>query len=125
MEDWPRKDRPQSRLFEGLSREVLRQGNAIRFQARGASMSPAIRDGEVVHVKPALPADLRKGDVVLVKGEAGFRLHRLVVADADRNVFITRGDCGQQDDPAVVGEQILGIAVAKRCKWETRLCARS
>jgi len=79
-------------------------------------MSPAIRDGEVVHVKPAGPADLRKGDVVLVKGETGFRLHRLVVADVGRDVFITRGDCGQQDDPAVAGEQIAGIAVAKEVR---------
>lgn len=120
MEDWP-EDRPQSRLFEALSRELLREGNAIRFQARGASMSPAIRDGEVVHVKPAAPADLRTDDIVLVKGETGFRLHRLVVADAGRDVFITRGDCGQQDDPAVGGEQIAGIAVAKEVRVGNRM----
>ncbi len=115
------KDRPQTRLFENLSRELLREGNGIRFQARGASMSPAIRDGEVVHVKPAAPADLRKGDIVLVKSETGFRLHRLVVADAERDVFITRGDCGQQDDPAVGGERVAGIAVAKEVRVGNRI----
>jgi len=54
------EDRPQSRLFDAISRELLNEGNAIRFQARGASMSPAIRDGEIVHVKSALLTELRK-----------------------------------------------------------------
>ena len=111
--DRVRSDCPQSKLFDALSRELLKEGNAIRFQARGASMSPAIRDGEIVYVKPALLADLRMGDIVLVKGEVGFRLHRLVIADAEQDVFITRGDCGQQDDPAVSGEEVVGIAVSK------------
>jgi len=110
------EDRPQSRLFEAFTRELLREGNGIRFQARGASMSPAIRDGEMVHVRSAVPSELRKGDIVLVKGEMGFRLHRLVVADAEQDVFITRGDCGRQDDPAVSGEEIVGIAVAKEVR---------
>ncbi len=79
-------------------------------------MSPAIHDGEIVEVKYAVPSDLRKGDIVLVKGELGFRLHRLVVADAEQDVFITRGDCGQQDDPAVSREEIVGIAMAKEVR---------
>ncbi len=53
--------RPQSRLFDEITQELLRSGNGIRFQARGASMSPAIRDGEIVHVKSAVLADLRDG----------------------------------------------------------------
>ena len=114
------EDRPQSRLFEAITRELLRSGNAIRFQARGASMSPAIRDGEIVHVKSVATAELRKGEIVLVKGEMGFRLHRLVVADAEQDVFITRGDCGQQDDPAVSREEIVGLAVAKEVRMGRR-----
>src|SRR5271163_156186 len=109
----PAEDHPQSKLFDAFSRELLKEGNAIRFQARGASMSPAIRDGEMVHVEPAALADLRVGDIVLVKGEMGFRLHRLVVADAGQDVFITRGDCASDDDPAVSGEEIIGRAEAK------------
>ncbi len=110
------EDRLQSRLFEEFVRELLREGKGIRFQARGASMSPAIRDGEMVHVKSAVPAELSMGDIALVKGERGFRLHRLVVMDAERDVYITRGDCAEQDDPAVSGEQILGVAVDKEVR---------
>jgi uncharacterized repeat protein (TIGR01451 family) len=93
--------------------ELLKAGLRVRFQARGASMSPVIRDGEMVYVKPASGENLHRGDIVLIKGDNGFRLHRLIRADRGRDVFITRGDCGLQDDPSVSREQILGVAVAK------------
>ena len=111
-----RRSRGNSNLF---SVECLQAGLRVRFQARGASMSPAIRDGETVYVRPASEADLRRGDIVLVKSDIGFRLHRLIHADASRDVFITRGDCGAQDDPAVRHDQILGVAVAKDVRLGT------
>ena len=49
-----------SKLFEEVTRELLEQGMSVRFQARGASMSPAIRDGEVVQVTPVIVSKLRK-----------------------------------------------------------------
>ncbi len=102
-----------SKLFEDVIRELLGQGLSVRFQARGASMSPAIRDGEFVQVTPVIVSKLRKDDIVLAKGMHGFRLHRIVRADAARDEFVTRGDCGQQDDPMLSGAQILGVARAK------------
>jgi uncharacterized repeat protein (TIGR01451 family) len=105
-----------SKLFEELVRPLLEQGLNVRFQARGASMSPAIRDGEVVEVTPVMVTKLRKDDIVLAKSDAGFRLHRIVRADPGKDVFITRGDCGQQNDPALKAEQILGLARAKEVR---------
>ncbi len=105
-----------SKLFGEVTRELLGQGVGVRFQARGASMSPAIRDGEIVQITPVIVSKLRKDDIVLAKSHNGFRLHRLVVADHARNLFITRGDCGQQDDPAVRGEEIIGVAVSKEVR---------
>lgn len=107
------EDRPQSRQFEAFCLGCLQAGLRVRFQARGASMSSAIRDGEIVYVKPAADVDLHRGEILLVNTDSGFRLHRLVRADACRNVFITRGDSGRQNDPPVRREQILGVAVAK------------
>jgi uncharacterized repeat protein (TIGR01451 family) len=109
-------DRPESELFEALARDLLKAGNSVRFQARGGSMSPAIRDGEIVHVTPVIMSKLRNGHILLIKGEYGFRVHRLVGADPDKNSFITRGDCGLQDDPPVRSENILGIAEAKEVR---------
>jgi len=117
----PKEDRPQSRQFESFSLDCLNAGLRVRFQARGASMSSAIRDGEMVYVRPASEADLRGGDIVLVKSDYGFRLHRLIHADARGDVFITRGDCGQQDDPPIRREQILGVAVAKDVQIGTKI----
>jgi len=105
-----------SKLFEEVTRELLGQGVGVLFQALGASMSPAIRDGEIVQITPVIVSKLRKDDIVLAKSNRGFRLHRLVVADHARNLFITRGDCGQQDDPAVRGEEIIGVAVSKEVR---------
>jgi hypothetical protein len=73
-----------SERFEALSRELLNKGLTVRFEARGASMSPCIRDGEIVHVTAVIVSKLRKGDIVLTKGHSGFRVHRLVLIDHDR-----------------------------------------
>lgn len=105
-----------SKLFEEIVRPLLAQGLSVRFQARGASMSPAIRDGEVVEVTPVIVTELRKDDIVLAKSNFGFRLHRIVMADPFNDVFITRGDCGQENDPALKAEQILGLARAKEVR---------
>src|SRR5579872_3255319 len=105
-----------SKLFAEVTLVLLEQGLCVSFQARGASMSPAIRDGEVVQVTPVIVSKLRKDDIVLTKSNCGFRLHRLVVADHAKDVFVTRGDCGQQDDPPLSGKEIVGIAVAKEVR---------
>src|SRR5579862_6347612 len=110
-----------SERFEALSRELLSNGFTVRFEARGASMSPCIRDGEIVHVTAVIVSKLRKGDIVLTKGHSGFRAHRLVLLDHDKNFFITRGDCGQQDDPPVRADQILGIVLAKEVRLGTKI----
>ena len=105
-----------SESFEAISRELLNRGLSVRFEARGASMSPSIRDHQIVHVTPVIVSKLRKGDIVLTKGHSGFRVHRLVFTDHDKNLFITRGDSGQQNDLPVRGDQILGLVVAKEVK---------
>jgi len=102
-----------SKLFEEVLRPLLQQGLSVRFQARGASMSPAIRDGEVVEVTPVMVTKLRKDDIVLAKTNHGFRLHRIVLVDRTMDRFITKGDCGQEDDPPLKGNQILGLAQSK------------
>lgn len=109
-------DRPQSKQFQSFVRQCLQAGLRVRFQARGASMSPTIRDGQVVFVKPAQLSSLRRGDIVLANGAHGLRLHRLVEIDCKQNIFVTRGDSGLQDDAPVPGEEILGIAVAKEVR---------
>ena len=110
------EDVAESMAFESISAELRRRGHGFCFQARGGSMSPSIRDGEIVYVRPVTPHQLRNGDIVLIKALEGFRLHRLVVTEPDRDVFITRGDCGEQNDSAVSGAKVIGIADSKEIK---------
>jgi uncharacterized repeat protein (TIGR01451 family) len=105
-----------SKLFEEFTSQLLNCGAGMRFRARGASMSPAIRDGEIVQITHVIVSKLRKDDIVLTKSKYGFRLHRIVYADHANDFFITRGDCGQQDDPPLCGSQILGLARAKEVR---------
>jgi len=114
------EDRLQSEAFEVICREVLASGGTVRFQARGASMSPAIRDGDIVYVQP-LRATPKTGDVLMVRGKDGMRLHRLVhkfKSDHEaRELYVTRGDCGQEDDAPVESGDVLGIAEMKEMRW--------
>jgi hypothetical protein len=100
---------------------MLERGLSVRFEARGCSMSPTIRDGEIVEVGPVILAELRVDDIVLAKSDSGFRIHRIVMLDPGKDIFITRGDCGQENDPPLSGAQILGLARAKQVRlgWTT------
>jgi uncharacterized repeat protein (TIGR01451 family) len=112
---------PDSPAFETVARELLNKGLSLRFEARGSSMHPVIRDHEVVIVTPVIVSKLRSGDIVLTKGHSGFKAHRLVSVDHHENLFITRGDCSQQDDPPVRSNQILGVVVAKEVRLGNKI----
>ena len=107
------QDRPDSNLFHELSRELLGAGKSFRFRAVGASMTPTIRDGEVLRVERVDAKTLSIGDIVLFKDDRGFRAHRLVAMDPVRNTFTTRGDASLEDDRSMGVEQISGRVVAK------------
>jgi uncharacterized repeat protein (TIGR01451 family) len=107
------EDKPHSQLFGVLSQALLSGGLGFRFRARGTSMVPAIRDGELLHVRPVVVEELRQGDIVLFADGHFFRAHRLVLVDRDGDVFITQGDAGGEADGALSSQQLLGKVVAK------------
>ncbi len=101
--------------FAGLAGDMLRAGREIRFRARGASMSPFIRDGDIVTVQPARADDLRPGDVALyVRSDGQVMLHRVLGRDRHTTppLIITRGDARTGPREPVAPEQILGRAIA-------------
>jgi uncharacterized repeat protein (TIGR01451 family) len=104
--------RSDSVLFAALAKELLSANLGVRFQARGRSMTPAIRDEEFIHVQPAAPETLGRGDVVLFSQGPHFLAHRIVKTDAGSGLFVTQGDCTMQADGEVTSEQILGKIVA-------------
>src|SRR6266496_5694835 len=107
------EDRTQSQAFGAVADELVAAGLSFRFQARGRSMLPAVRDGEILHVQPVDTATIRLADIVLFKDGAGFKAHRVV--SRHNGLFVTRGDAGLEPDNAIRGSQIMGKVIAKEC----------
>lgn len=100
--------------FAEFSTDLLRQGVKIRFRARGRSMAPLIRDGDVLTVEPATSDGLRVGDVALHRiGGRQVVAHRVVGRHEEdgRPVLTTRGDASfNAPDPVREGD-VLGRVV--------------
>jgi signal peptidase I len=104
-----------SAAFAELSAEILRAGRAVRFRARGASMAPLVRDGDVVLVRPVDPRAVRVGDVVLCADEPGrLLLHRVIRRRAGRGGvrLVVQGDQVAQPDGEIAEAQLYGRVAA-------------
>ncbi|HXZ20525.1 MAG TPA: hypothetical protein VEG63_11285, partial [Candidatus Acidoferrales bacterium] len=73
-------------------------------------MQPNLLDGDLVEIAPLLGEKLQRGVIALTRTEDGFVLHRVVTCDEEADTVVTRGDAGQEEDPAPLA--ILGKAVA-------------
>jgi hypothetical protein len=91
----------------GLLGAVCDRHACFRFAARGISMHPFIRDGDVLTVAP-LDGPVAVGDVVAVRDPRGQRLlvHRVVTALRGR--FVVRGDNTREPDGAALQADVLG-----------------
>jgi uncharacterized repeat protein (TIGR01451 family) len=76
-------------------------------------MQPTIQDGEILHVQPVAARELKPGDIVLFASHGNYRAHRLVVADCDGDIFMTKGDAGTEMDVRLRANQILGRVTSK------------
>ncbi len=87
---------------------VLAKGAAFRFRARGASMNPFIRDGDVVTLSPWEGDFLSSGDVVAFCHPETGRLviHRIVRKKSQG--FLLRGDSCLKSDGLVQASGIFG-----------------
>ena len=58
--------------------KLLREGKAIKFRPRGKSMTPIIKNGQLVTVIPVDSAEeIKKGDIVLCKVSGRQYLHKV------------------------------------------------
>ncbi len=105
-----------------LLRGMRERGASLRTPVHGWSMTPFIRDGDVVTIAPIGPAGPRLGDVLAVELAQGSLLviHR-VVRRVDRG-WLLRGDNAMAPDGVVPPEQVLGRVVrVQRLGREVRL----
>lgn len=113
------ESRSRSQAFATLTGDLLARGVGFRFVARGRSMLPRIADGDILHVRPAHPAKIRVGDIVMFKAEREFKAHRVIGRYG--STFFTRGDAAQDYDLPIRGDEILGRVVAKECSSTGRV----
>ncbi|MGB9007720.1 MAG: S24/S26 family peptidase, partial [Candidatus Acidiferrales bacterium] len=108
--------RSNSQQFALVCAATLQRGLTMRFQACGQSMQPNVRHGDLVEVAPISAGEPERGDIVLARNHAGFRLHRVVGRDAETGKIVTRGDAGQQNDdaPEIVLGKVISIERKQR-----------
>jgi len=96
---------------------LLREGRSVRFKARGRSMYPTIRDGEIITINPIAPSLLKAGDIILYDSGGSLIAHRIArinQGDGNKVEFIVRSDTTGDCDETVALRQILGKVVCVR-----------
>jgi len=98
-----------------LLRDILGKDAECRFQAKGHSMSPFIKDGDVVTISPLSGSSPRLGDVVAFNHpEAGkLVIHRIVREKGD--FYLVRGENAFEADGYIEKRDILGFVTAIDC----------
>jgi signal peptidase I len=87
--EWPLSNRDLTDILAG----VAKRGACVRFQAKGFSMSPFIRDGDVVTLSPLKGYLPRLGDTVAFISPAteSLLIHR-VIGKRGGSTLILKGD---------------------------------
>ena len=89
---------------------LLKQGLRVRVRVSGTSMAPLLSTGDVVHLAPAGPGDLSRGDILFIQdSRRGFYLHRLLRRPriGGQTMLQTRGDSHWRLDDPVSSDQVL------------------
>lgn len=100
-----------SAQFLDLAGEILSQGHRLRFHARGISMRPVIRDGDLLEIEALPPRAVRHGDILLYRLTGSYLLvHRVIKIQRQPEglLFLIQGDALLKADGWVPEGQILG-----------------
>lgn len=99
--------------------DLLRDGHCIRSPARGESMSPSIRKGDVLTVRPITFAEAKIGDILAYRRdvpESGLTTHRVIQKgrDDEGSYIITKGDRSRfRDFPIKCPTEVYGKIVSR------------
>ena len=95
--------------FQEILDAVLSRGASARFQARGFSMHPFIRDFDVVTVSPLPRRSLRAGDVIAFRQpcSGSLVLHRIQRVGPEG--LLVRGDNLPAPDGLVSVHDVIGL----------------
>lgn len=121
------------RAVDELAIEALRRHGRLSIKARGGSMTPFIRDGDIVVITNSRQMKVAVGDVVCYETHPGrLLLHRVVAHDRER--WRVKGDALGFTE-VVEGAQLLGKVIVverhgkvtrfdtSRARWRNRAIA--
>jgi signal peptidase I len=94
--------------LKDLLAAVMARNRPFRFRARGLSMAPFIKDGDIVTIGPLRARRLRPGDIAAFcsKATGNLIVHRIVRKRSDG--FLVRGDNAAQADGPLAAADVFG-----------------
>jgi signal peptidase I len=92
-----------------LIEAVHEKGAAFRFQARGHSMLPAVRDGDIITISPLNGLMPRRGDVLAFRYPESqcMLVHRVLYTK--RQKYYMKGDNCPDGDGWIANKNVLGL----------------
>lgn len=98
-----------SEVLPGLVKDILGKGAECRLEVKGYSMSPFIKDGDIITISSAPGSLPRLGDVVAFVHPRTEKLliHRIVWKS--REAYLLKGENAPEPDGLIKNENILGF----------------
>lgn len=97
--------------LDPLIRQLLAEGQQVRFTPHGTSMLPMLRDGKDSVTLVGVRGKLKKYDIPLYqRPQGGYVLHR-VVGEDDQG-YLLCGDHQTRPEHGVTDQQVLGVVCA-------------
>lgn len=102
--------------FDALAQAILAEGLTLRFRAKGMSMHPFVRSGDLLYIQAVAPEQVRAGDLVMFRtASSKVIVHRVLRRTklAEKLAFVIKGDRVGQPDGIISAENILGQVIAR------------
>ena len=106
------RDTPEcAALKVEMTAELVQKFGAARLRVLGSSMAPTLRPGDILSVRRAAPEEISVGQLIVFSSGPRLITHRVVAVleDAGARRWVTRGDRGFCDDPAVLPENLIAV----------------
>ncbi|MFB5189243.1 signal peptidase I [Alicyclobacillus fastidiosus] len=103
-----------------LLRLRIRQQGWIEIPSSGTSMYPLITEGNLCRFHPAIPGQIKEGDIILFSTAQGRLLgHRVFKMSRQNGQFeyLCKGDTNRFPDDPVTETQIVGRLFIVRKRW--------
>jgi len=100
--------------FTQLAGEILKMGSCLRFKALGSSMTPFIRNGDVLTIIPGTVSDIQIGDIAFYRTTGQHTVAHRVLGKkitAEQTLLTIRGDASAGPYEWIPASRILGRAI--------------